>query len=98
MGVSEIGREQEISMAVHPTFIHAAADLRRQGYLAEAATQWRERPEQQRLRIRRRGVWARQLLADAADFITWLTHEFEPIPAARAEHPPTRRLSGSALR
>lgn len=85
-------------MAMHPTFIHAAADLRREGYLAEAATQWRERPEEERLGIRRRGDRVRQLLASVCDTLTWLVREFEPAPAALPVHPPTRKLSGSALR
>lgn len=95
---SEIGRAQEVSVAMHPTFTHAAADLRRRDYLAEAAAQWHERPEQERLRVRRRGGRVWQLLANLADTVNWLVREFETTPATRPTPPPARRLSGSTLR
>ena len=36
-------------MHMHPTVTHAAADHRRQDYLAEAATTWRQRDPAEQL-------------------------------------------------
>lgn len=67
-------------MHMHPTVTHAAADHRRQDYLAEAATTWRQRDPAEQLTLRRRTRLLWSLFSAADGFFTWLTHEFSPVP------------------
>lgn len=76
-------------MHMHPTVTHAAADHRRQDYLAEAAVSWKSRPAAQQLAVRRRThlIWRVTTVLDR--FLIWRTREFTPIPQAieREPHP-----------
>lgn len=67
-------------MHMHPTVTHAAADHRRQDYLAEAATTWRQRDPAEQLTLRRSSRLLWSLISAADGFFTWLTREFSPAP------------------
>ncbi len=69
-------------MAVHPTYTHAAADLRRQSYLAEAGDAWRSRPEHERLRVRPRRFALQRWLERIVDLMSRIVDDFEVKPGS----------------
>jgi hypothetical protein len=64
-------------MAMHRTFAHAAADLRRQSLLAEAENEWRSRPEHERLHVRPRRFALHQWLERAEAIVSRIVDDFE---------------------
>jgi hypothetical protein len=64
-------------MAVHPTFTHAAADLRRQSLLAEADAARRSQPEHERLRVRSCRHVLMPWLEHAVGIVSRIVDDFE---------------------
>jgi hypothetical protein len=64
-------------MAMHPTFAHAAADLRRHAYLVESDAAWQSRPEHERSRVRPRRHALQRLLDSVALFMSRVVDDFE---------------------
>lgn len=69
-------------MHMHPTVTHAAADHRRQDYLAEAAVRWKSRPAAEQLTIRRKTQLVWRAISTLDCFLSWLMREFAPTPQA----------------
>ena len=76
-------------MAMHPTFTHAAADLRRQSHLAEAADASRGKLDRQRESRRHLGSWFLRVGDRVVHVIDRVISDFEPHP--RPLRPATRR-------
>jgi hypothetical protein len=78
---------QEVHMAVHPTFVHAAADLCREALLAEAADVWRTAPASARMTGRRRGQPVRRMADHITGTMGRIIDDFEPIPSPHVRDP-----------
>jgi hypothetical protein len=72
-------------MATHPTFVHAAADLRRQALLREAGERrrWPGAPTRSLPRRATHVVWV--LATRLVEGITVVVDSFEPLPSPRPD-------------
>ena len=73
-------------MAVHPTFVHAAADLRRQALLREAAMDLSTAPTNMRGKRTGPGTVCRRMVAQIAAVVSRVVDDFEPSPGPHARH------------
>jgi hypothetical protein len=72
-------------MANHPTFVHAAADLRRQALLREVAKDWSTTPAHVRRKRTGLGTACRRMVAQFAAVVSRVIDDFEPTPGARSQ-------------
>ena len=72
-------------MAHHPTFVHAAADLRRQALLREVAKDWSTAPAHVRGKRTGLGTARRRMVAQFAAVVSRVIDDFEPTPGARSQ-------------
>jgi hypothetical protein len=82
-------------MAHHPTFVHAAVDLRRQAFLREVAMDSSTAPAHVRGKRTGPGTACRRMVTQFAVIVSRVIDDFEPTPGVRSQR--SKRLERGCI-